>query len=65
LQIAARGEDAEEKSGATMMGPWRVFTGCPEPGPVSDIHQSSVCIWWKNKKGTGRSRGERNSESAK
>lgn len=50
LQIAARGEDAEEKSGATMMGPWRVCTGCPEPGLVSDIHQRSVCIWWENKK---------------
>ena len=50
LQIAARGEDAEEKSGATMTGPWRVCMGCPEPGPVSDIHQSSVGIWWKNKK---------------
>ena len=51
LRIAARGENAEEdKSGAMMTGPWRVCTGCPEPGLVSDIHQRSVCIWWENKK---------------
>ena len=51
MQSAARGEDAEEeKSGPTTMGLWRVCMGCLEPGPVSDRHQCSVCMWWKNKK---------------